>query len=538
MEKRQRPERPGNGSTFGAGSGYSGSLSAVRIISKLHEAVSSEQRLLVTSALLSRLQSKEYSTSMIYDHLLQAGIVNTLCLHLCWIFNHLDSAQAQADGICKLLGLIVTRCSARVCDVSTLYAGPEFFQFLLMALTRWKEDVALTVLSIFHVCSASLRGSSLLFQCRLVRSLPWISNYNDPSMEDYFGLLKNLSNFGEEHCMEIVEQESLMMRLAAFPFQPGPCSKKNLERLPAIIRNLAVSPTTRPFLAQHGNLLGAVARMGSSENRHVQRNMLSFLLNVAQDMDYGATIALHGDGVILNLLRQLMMENHTATRRRAVRVVRMLTREAAGSQLARDSDLIAALSHRAMLDPSNEVRAEATDALARLGSFLSAQTSWYHTSLLVNLSSAPAALPEAFSVSLISYSPQLINQLPLNERGTLVECLGQISLSPSSSNECKKRACSAILAVSEDESNREYMALPSILEALVQDACNYGGAQLTRHTSGIQGLVFLATVPGNRIRMAVHRGLLQTLIRYATSTKACQTKQDVKKAIAALVSEV
>jgi hypothetical protein len=537
MEKRARSN---DGSSFGADGRYNGSLSAARIISKLHEAVSSEQRLLVTSALLSRLQSKEYSTSLIYDHLLQAGIVNTLCLHLGWIFNHLDSAKGEADDICTILGLLVTRCTARVGDVSAVYAGPELFQFLLMALTRWNEAVALTVLSIFRVCSGSLRGSSLLFQCRIVRSLPRINNNNnnDPSMEHYFGLLKNLSNFGEEHCMDILEQECLMKHLAAFPFEPETCCQKNLERLSAIIRNLAVSPTTRPLLAQHGNLMGAVARLGSSKNRYVQRNMLSFLLNVAQEMDSCAMIALYGDGVMLTLLRQLMMENHTATRRRAVRVVRLLAREAAGSQLARDSGLIAALSHRSMLDPSNEVRAEAADALARLVSFLSVQMSRYQTLLLINLASAPATLPEAYSLAVINSSPQLINQLPVDERGTLVECLGQIALSPSFSNECKKRSTSAILTLSEDESNRAFMASPSILEALVQNATNHGDAQLQRHTAGVQGIVFLATVADNRIKMAVHRGLLQALINHATSTVDCQTKQDVKKAIVSLVSEL
>ena len=337
--------------------------------------------------------------------------------------------------------------------------------------------------------------------------------------------------------MEISEQPSLMAHLASIPFGSEAGRNKHLERLSAIIRNLAVSPTTRPSIEHHGYLLGAVARLGNIKNRQVQRNILSFLLSLAQDKDSRVMLARYGDGLILSLLINLMVENHTATRRRAVRVVRLLARETAGSQVAKDPKLIAALSRRSLLDTSNQVRAEASEVLSRLGAFQAVHASWHHA-LLMNLASTTTMLPGVFPLALISNSPRLINQLPDKERSTLVECLSSNALSTASSNEGKERSCWAIREIMKDKMNQVCNASPCILEALLQHATNHICSQLSHSTDGMRVLIFLATVADHRKRMAVHPDLLKNLISYATSIEGYLIKQDAKKAIVALVSEL
>ncbi|CAB9509240.1 expressed unknown protein [Seminavis robusta] len=522
---------------------------SLAIISKLHSAISSEQRLEVTRSLREKLDAKEYaSSSLLYDQLLQAGITNALCLHLGLIFRRYNSSDlarsAEIDSICQILNLIYTRCTAAARDNSLSNSGLELFQFLIVSLRR---RAGLPVTSILHVCSGSLRGSALLFQCRLVRSIAAFCagrHLDDPTItRALLGLLKNVSNFGEEHCMEIVENSTLMLFLASIPFTTClETDKKSLERLSAIIRNLVVSPSTRTLLANHGNILGSVARMGATSNRHVQRNILSFLLSLCQDMDMCVTVSLYGDGAVLDLLRQLMgIQNNTATRRRAVRVVRLLAREASGSQVARDTALIATLSQRALHDASNEVRAEATDAISRISSFINVQVSKHHVLPLMQLASSPLSLPEVFSLALIKHSAKLIYKLPMEERGLLFESLAQIALSTSSTTPCKQSACSAILDLSREESIRARIASTSVLEALTRNvAIRTAGNQAQNPFVGIQALTLLATVHQHRLRMATHPCLLRALIHYVTSVptppQSNGTKRDVKKAIVALVS--
>jgi len=408
----------------------------------------------------------------------------------------------------------------------------------------------LPVLSILHICSGSLQGTNLLFECRIMSFIATVFDREevdaDIKLTELLGLLKNLSYFGEDHRLVMAENPFITLNLLSrIPFSNG-SSEKNLERFSAILRNLALVPSSRPLLSQQSSLLSAVARKGKYRNKHIHRNVLNFFLALAVDFDSCVILCLHGDGIILSFFKRMLTnETDSVIRKHSVRIIiRLLACEGPASLLIHDTALMKSLSQRALHDISNEVRREACDAIVQISRFIDATMQEHCLILdtLTHLASSPVALgAESLAAALKKQAEQPINRMPMAERKMLLESLAQIAISAGTTNDCKEHACCAIYNLSMEESSRGEMATCSILEALVQNAmmlCRDEQEDSERCILGIKALVNLAEASSNRKVMAIHSRLLQTLVQYAALSRAEDTKNYVKGAIVVLVSEL
>lgn len=545
---------------------------ASHVISQLYQAVTSEQRLAVTRRLLGQLQSScsfnhPKSNIIFSDSLLQAGIVNTLCVHLGFVNNYKQYPESckdatprtcpaeEIDTISCVLNAIYRSCTEKAREESLLGHRNDLFHLLTKGLTLGVPPTS--ILATFHACSGSRNGTALLFQSGVISSIARIFQrkiiVDDNSLLEAMGILKNLSYYGEESRLEMAEHGTLTLHLAEIPFSHrettttasnNPEKDKVLERLSAIFRNLAVSPSPRPVLARCPQILNAIARMGSHSSRQIQRNILNFLLNVGQDVDSCIILCLHGDGILVNLLKRFMRNDaDAAIRKRAVRILRMLACEGSATLLVHDSTLIACLLERALHDTSHEVCAEATDAIARLAAFIKAPMVQHNQILdaLAHLASRSTTQPEVLALALMQQASEPKNRSPMTERGILLESLAQLALSTDTTNQAKEHACCAILDLTKQEMSRARLATCSILEALTQNSTisNRNDHQDDqRRVFGIKALVNLAKVGPNRKAMANHNLLLQTLVLFAASSRDHEVKSDVKKTILVLVSEL
>ena len=252
-------------------------------------------------------------------------------------------------------------------------------------------------------------------------------------------------------------------------------------------------------------------------------------------------ICLYGEGMILSLLKRLMMvENDSITRKRAVRVLRLLACDTSGPLIVHESAILSSLAQRALHDISNEVRIEATDALVRLAAFAKAPMPQHQMVLdaLTQLCSSPTAQPEVLANAFMMQAAKPENRVPMVERRMLVESLAQIAMSKETTNAAKEHACCAILDLTKEAPSRKRIATCSILEALVLNSKSRPDNQHPCHFFGIKALINLAAAHVNRKVMVNHRRLLQTLVQYAASTTDDDLKRDVKNTILALVVEL
>lgn len=520
-------------------------VKAEHTVNQLYRAVTSQQRLATSQALLRQLS---HSEALVCNSLIKAGLNNALCLQLGFIINQPDTndtAREEVETICWIFNSLFRGCSESAREESINSFGHDLFHLLMKGM---RLGAILSTLSVFHICSGSLQGTSMLLQAGILscisRSLQHHTN-DDNTLLETLGLMKNLSYYGENYRLEMAEHAGLLPKLAHIPFS-HPNNEKALERLSALIRNLAVSTSTRPILAQKSYILNAIARMGSHSSRYTQRNLLNILLSLGQEVDACIILCLHGDGVLINLLKRFLNhETDAAVRKRAARMLRMLACEGSASLLVHDSSLIDCLSQRALHDERQEVRTEAIDAIIRLAAFINAPMPQHKQVLdtFTQLASCSRTQPEILAQALRKQASQTSNQSSLIERRILLESLAQMALSQRLTNESKELACAALLDLTEHESNRGKLATCSILEALTQNAKirnqnHDGGNDDPRKLYGIQALINLASVPTNRKAMANHNLLLQTLVLYAASTRDEQIKRNVKKVILMLVSEL
>lgn len=511
------------------------------VVAKLHQSVTTQQRLAILEQVKFRLESC-MERPQLCNTMLGSGIINALCLQLGFVLNRKESTKKEVECICQVISIIYRNAEAKDRDSSISMIGLELFNLLLKAIS-W--SVRFPILSIFHLASGTSQGTTTLFKTsKLLSSLVDILEeefIESDNLMEILGILKNLSYFGEDHRLQIVECPGLIAQLCG-----QVCKKKDEERLSekfsAILRNLAVSPCTRKAMVRQSMLLNAIIQMGSHSNKQITRNILNCCVSLGQDAESCSVISLHGDGIFWNLMKRYMMnETDSTIRKRSARVVRLLA--SASAACSHDKVLIKALSHRALNDISNDVRTEATDALVKLSESVAAPMPHHELILdaLTHLASSPTAILETLASAIKMQASHPSNRSVMAERKMLLQSVARIALSSEATNACKEDACRAILYLSELESNRaKIVSTNSILEALVQNSSGryHIEEQDKRQLYAIQTLVKLASTSSNRKMMASYNRLLQTLVQYASSSPPGDTKADVKRVILWLVSEL
>jgi hypothetical protein len=350
------------------------------------------------------------------------------------------------------------------------------------------------------------------------------------------GLLKRLTYSAEEPRMQILEQPDMLTCLARLPFSIE--HEKAMEWLSSVFRNLAVTPSARVVMAQNKQVLSALIRLASQRNNRITRNMLCTLDCLTMESDYCVEMVMHGDGILLNVLRRLVLEeSDEVVRRRAARALRLLARDKAIPLLISNNDLMDALASCALHDVAWEVRTEAANAFTSCAALVRAPMPQHDAILksLTTLARETNVVPDVVAKALKEQALHPLNRIPMADHMGLLTALASIAVEEHGSIVARGYAMSALHDLSTEKENREKMATPEVLGALVKNVLDRNSETRVIRDHAMKSLLNLSSIASNRKRMAAHDGLLRAFVQYAATSPEEESKTAVKQVIMKLV---
>ena len=518
----------------------------IDLISEIHHAVTTAQRCQIIDRLFQMIKYDKTTRSCHTDPqyfmcLVESGIVNALGLQLGFVLNGRGTSTDEIEQICTAMDVFYRFCPDSISETSLRVRGKETLRLLSGAIRR---GVILPVVSMWHSWSSSPFGAFLLSED--VSFLETIAEglrsrqFCGESCLEVLGLLKNVSFYGEGGIRQhIVQHPGLLPSLTSLSGMELP--EKGQERLSAILRNLALSSTTRASLAQRGNVLTCVVRLSNNATTDTLRNLVNALVSMAMDQDSCLLMILHGEGMILELLKRFMFyEKDGTVRKRAARILRLMARESSVQLLVQDSKLLQLLFDRALNDPISEVRSEAAEAFGRCAGLTKAAMDQHEAVLgaLTRLADSPLLHPDAIARAVKEQTGHPENRVPLSKCENLLGALAKIALAPDVSLSAKENVCTAFLDLSSDEKTREAVTSQATLNALVYSAETSDTRQSSIREIAVQTLVNLANHPANRKCMAKQSRLIQSLLQFAASTSSDSLKKEVKLVLLELAAEL
>jgi hypothetical protein len=515
---------------------------ALQMVSDLNQAVKTESRLRVLSALFQHLGYNMESRVCVKEDslgaLVEKGAVNALCLQLGFLLNKRDISREELEYTCRALELLY-RCSDSIRETSLQEIGSDLIYLLLRAFKRGEYSARREIVAIFYSTACCNTGVFLLIKSQgLMAAVSDILRDEMICNEvviDSLGLLKRLTHCAEESRVQILEQPGLLSCLVRLPFTTA--LEKATERLSCLFRNLAATPSVRIAMLQDNEILTALVRLANC-NRRTTRNMLSTLDCLTMETDYCVAIVMHGDGALLNVLRRLVgEESDHVMRRRAARALRLLACDKAIPLLIQDSNLMDTLYSSALNDSTREVRIEAAKAFANCAALIRAPMPQHDAILksLTTLATGSTVMPEVIARALKEQALHPLNRVPMADHRGLLEALAAIATQANGSITAKEYAMGALLDLSCEEVNREKMVTSAVLRALVENALDRSHDTHTIRAQAMNSLLNLSSVESNLKRMANHEGLLRALVQYASTAPEERSKRAVKKVIMALV---
>ncbi len=399
-------------------------------VSSLHQAVTSQQRYNIVNHLIQHYH-KTLDPVGLSQSLVTAGFIQGLVLQLGFV---LSSRPQDVDIICQALALVFRHCPEPIMEASVLDA-PDLMPLLIRSLNLHHQhhhngadknnnnnQLLYATLSIWHSCSSSAKLSFfLLREDGMFALLPTMVQVLRQRLQqlrvddqvELLGLFKNLSYYADDgQRSRMVQQPGLLPLLIHFSGQTimEPLLDDNNnqdnddkigkipERLSAVFRNLAVQPDTRQILSQKPEFVGALLRLATNvthqQHHHhrqvvVLRNVLNTLQSLALEEESCLAIVLHGDGMVLDLLYQLLQshkqDNHylhqyhrnqdddTTIRKRTTRIARLLCSSPnVVPMIVHHVALLEALLNCALEDTNRHVRMDATNAFCQCATVVQA----------------------------------------------------------------------------------------------------------------------------------------------------------------------
>mmetsp|Transcript_68707 Transcript_68707/g.76854 ORF Transcript_68707/g.76854 Transcript_68707/m.76854 type:complete len:636 (-) Transcript_68707:80-1987(-) len=530
----------------------------------------------------------------------------------------LHDANEEVNLILNAMDIFYRYCPELVTESSIRNEGPEILHLLKEVLAYYRggiirdsagrinfprsSEMFLPIISIWHSCSSGNLGTMLLLQhpstLQAVSNIlslqkEW-SHQSSGGMEiimESLGLLKNLSYYGEDYRHRIVDQTNLLTSLTSLTDVPN---DKARERLSAVLRNLALSTDVRSRLIQRADVLTAIIRIinfsipcsytagrlnintaanichtNTNCKKNTLRNVLSAVTSLAIDTNTTHLMVFHGDGILVEQLKQFVVHSEDfVIRKRAVRALRLLARDASSApvMVLQDNQLLEILSDRTLNDVNDAVRMEAAEAFARCASLIRAPMT-QHNYILEALTRMTITMTSTLTTTVINMDAVVRalqeqacypeNRISMAQKENLLEALAKIIQSDSTTFSAKESACATLLDLSEEELNHESIALPIILNALVQTltdqdriltANNAIGNNIANintsitnkvRESSVRTILNLAKTQSNWKTMAKQTALIQSLLRFAAATTTREdAKNQVKEVILQLAAEL
>mmetsp|Transcript_25658 Transcript_25658/g.56265 ORF Transcript_25658/g.56265 Transcript_25658/m.56265 type:complete len:643 (+) Transcript_25658:163-2091(+) len=455
------------------------------------------------------------------------------------------------------------------------------------------SDNLLSIVSIWHSCSSCSLGTMLLLQNpetlqainEILLSKMNQSHHDSTRIDtimECLGLLKNLTYFGEDYRHQIVDQTNLLATLTGLTDVPNDSTR---ERLSAVFRNLALSTDARSRLTQQANVLTAIVRManfslidsnkmhGNTNNnaenasckKNTLRNLLSTVANLAIDANTNHLMVFHGDGILIEQLKQFLIQGEDfVLRKRASRAIQLLARDPSSApvMVLQNNELLDILSDRALNDGNGSVRMEAAEAFAKCADLIRAPMAQHNyimdalTHMLMTSTTKTSKTRENLDIvgrALKEQASHQINRRAMIQRRNLLTSLANVILSEDTTFGAKESVCATLASLSEEEANQEIMSIPIVLNALVQILVDQPKILGTNNTvanaranvdtivstrireSSVRTILNLAKTSSNRQNMANQIALIQSLLRFAAATT---TSDDLKKQVKAVILQL
>lgn len=518
-------------------------FAADTLVFQLNQAVTSESRLQVLSSLFQKVgynsESRSCRHACFLGLLVEAGAVNALCLQLGFVLNKRDSSLEELERICRAIGLLL-HCSEQILEVTLREVGFDLVTLLVKAIQRGDCSTRREIVSVWHSAASCSSGVTIMTKCRglmteVSKTLKDAEQCSEAALES-LGLLKRLTYNAEAPRHQILEQPGMLNCLARAPFIIS--QEKALEWLSSVFRNLAVMPAARVVMAQNKQVLSALIRLASQRSKRIIRNILCTLDWLTMESDYCVEMVMYGDGILLNVLRRLLLdESDEVIRRRAARALRLLAREKAIPLLINNGDLMEALALCALQDEAREVRTEAANAFTSCAALVRAPMPQHDAVLksLTTLAREANVVPDIIAKALKEQALHPLNRIPMADHMGLLSALASILLDEHVSAVAKGYAMSALHDLAAEQKNQEKMATPEILEALVTNALDRNDEMSEIREFAMKALLSLSSIESNRKQMAAHDGLLKAFVQYAATTPEEECKRAVKTVIMNLV---
>lgn len=599
-----------------------------QVLSRLQQAVTSKQRVAALHQLLNFIGYDPStrlcrSPTAILSRFLEGKCIYLLCLQLGYVLSRrcfngggydlqTNYAKEEENLISIALDAFYRHCPELVSEDSIRNYGSEVLRLSQEVLVQHPVEMVgrnanrrngpddlgnvQPIISIWHSFSSCSLGTMLLLQnpatLQAINNI--LSTQKKQSHHDIggieiimecLGLLKNLSYYGEDYRRLIVNQTYLISTLTSLTDVPN---DKARERLSAIFRNLALSADVRSRLTQRADVLTAIVRIanfsiskpsninttanGDNSNckKNILRNILSTVTSLAIDTSTTHLMVFHGDGVLIEQLKQFVIYGEDfVARKRAVRALRLLARDPSSApvMVLQNNQLLEILSDRALNDSNDSVRMEATEAFATCANLIRApmaQHNYILDALTRMLMIATTTKPPLTTANLDVVARALqeqagyqVNRRVMTQQRNLLGALVTVIRSENTTLCAKESVCATLVDLSEENIDQEAIALPVILGALVQTlisqprvrASNDAMANTSTNIdtiitnrireSSVRTILNFAKTPSNRKDMAQQTELIQSLLRFAaaTTTSECVKKQ-VKEVILQLATEL
>lgn len=473
----------------------------------LNKAIGHEKRI---AAITNACEEFDHWHTEKHNIELQLGCSNVLTLVL-----SMTEDEDEIRMLCSALEMVYRASTSMVSKI--FKEGSDVVPLLLKLLERcetsYQKHTEISILNITKVLLYFSRVSELRVHLARHRGmLDTLTRVGYLTLNDDCRILQmrviaNLSNEEENKAM-MMNHDGLLdtiLKIAALDV----CDKAR-EYASASLMDLASSTETQVSMADHDKLLSTLVKLAVTEDKEETREYaVTAMQNLAFSKDNRERLVTYGDGVIVESLKKtLSVDNNEKSRRRAAGALTNLACEETAELLATHKGLVEILSRVATHDKNDDVQKRASLALTKIASSCPNDSQSFETTMnaLVIAATSPnsTGIPAVFRVKARTASRRSeMVRIP-----GLIECLAEMSTSPSYSSKDRDNATRAIMHLTNEGENRKIMCNKVVLRALLEASNLEGSEHIETRDSALVAIERLATEVSNRQYMARHEGLL------------------------------
>ncbi len=513
-------------------------------------------------------QMLDHKLETLHDIEINEGIVSSLCLQLGYVLNKGTNYVQDIVAVFSLLSSVY-QCSDKSKAKSFAQTGEDLFRMIELAFdsirdTEYFDWCTYHIMRVMRALSRVKEASIAMVRqeemLNIIRIIILDTDSNLGAKLDAVATLKNITYYAEDYRLQILHHPGLIDSLIRTCTVHG--DEMGKEFASAVIRNLAMAGNTKIPMVEHSCLLDVLVELTDDPDLKTRRNAISAIGSLAIADENSVAFVTHGEGIILQIMRRLVLQSEepdAIIRRRAARALRCFGRKETVEMIVHGDchDIVDSLCKVAMNDTSIEAQIEAIEALACYISHAHEMAPYYKQMLDAMVSIANSSPPYSCLETLVKTMNTLScfdrHRRPMADHPELLRAVCQIcqiahsragvasgvASSPSRRSPvtftCLEQAASAFYNLSCDNDVSETIIIPSILEVLVLMGVNDDTDAMLACTFAVRTLVNLAKVGSSRGIMAQQDGLLKCLIQFASTSQDSATKDDVKSTIINLI---